>query len=147
MNLKARLDARREQQTAQQQAAPQQEPMQRETPGQAINSSMIREEKEHKQDFDAFKRANNRHATSEKEFDQWHAQQKQEPKQQAQVQGDDRQWEAAMRNEAAAPTLKDSKPIEMPKRQDALDRVAAERQGQAKQLDMDPKAKKHQLSR
>lgn len=147
MNLNQRIDARRAQKTEHQHVAPKQEPVQRETPGQAISTSQIQQEQEHKQQFDDFQREHGRHATSEKEFDQWAAKRAQEPPQQAQVKGDDREWEAAMHKEAAAPTLKDSKPIEIPNRQDALDRVTAERQEQAKQLDMEPNTKKHQLSR
>lgn len=149
MNLKQRLDARRDQQPAQQQQAPKQEPVQRETPGQAISSSQVKQEQEHKQQFDAFQREHNRPARSEKEFDQWQAKQqqaKQEPKQE-QPKMDDRQWEAAMRKEVASPTLKDNKPIELPNREDALDRITNQRQEQAKQMDMDPNVKKRQLTR
>lgn len=146
MNLQERIAARREQQSAPQNSAPKQEPVQSEAKGQVINSAIIKGEQEHKQQFDAFKTAHGRHATSEKEFDQWQAKQQQEPKQQAEAKGYDREWDVAMRKEVAAPVMKDNKPI-VPDRQDALDRVASQRQEQAKQLDMDPTTKKHQLSR
>lgn len=149
MNLKQRLDARRDQQASVQQQAPKQEPVQRETQGQAISNSQIKQEQEQKQQFDAFQRVHNRPANSEKEYDQWHAKQqqgKQEPKQE-QPQVDDRQWEAAMHKEVASPTLKDNKPIDIPSKKDALDRITSERQEQAKTQDMDPSIKKNQLKR
>ena len=144
MNFKQRLDARRDQLPEQSQRPEVQEVVRREAAGQAISSSQIREEQEHKQRFDAFKEAHGRHAFSEKEFDQWQAQQRQrQPSAQPRV--DDRAWDVAMRREVVTPVLKDRKPIDLPAKMDALDRVASQRQEQAKQLDMDPMVKKRQF--
>lgn len=146
MNFKQRLDARRDQQPSQSQQLEVQNVVRREAAGQAISSSQIREEQEHKQRFDAFKEAHGRHAISEREFDQWQATQRQ-AKTFAQPKVDDRAWDVAMRSEVAAPVLKDRKPIDLPAKLDALDRVASQRQEQAKQLDMDPMVKKRQFLR
>lgn len=145
MNFKQRLDARREQLPDQSKQPEVQEAVRREAAGQAISSSQIREEQEHKQWFDAFKETHGRHAHSEKEFDQWQAMQRQ-TQTAAQPKADDRAWDVAMRREVAAPVLRDRKPIYLPAQQDALDRVASQRQEQAKQLDMDPMIKKRQFS-
>ena len=144
MNFKQRLDARREQQSVHSQPPEVQELVRREAAGQAISSSQIREEQEHKQQFDAFKGAHGRHAVSVKEFDQWQATQRQ-TRAPLQPKVDDRAWEVAMHREVAAPVLKDRKPIELPAKQDSLDRVASQRQEQAKQMDMDPMIKKRQF--